>query len=81
MSDSGTMSDNGTYPAYSDREQVIQHDLRHALFTLRTGIALLEQVREDPEKFSEVKHLLDHEIANASDLVNELLRRPDLLPD
>jgi hypothetical protein len=81
--DNGLMSDNGTFSPimYSNRGQVIQHDLRHALFTLRTGIALLEQVRDEPDKFAEVKQLLDQEVATASRLVDELLGRPNVLAD
>lgn len=85
MNDNGNSTfydGNSTYDGnatwYSDRRQCLPHDLRHALFTLRTGIALLGQVREDPEKFAEVQQLLENEVGTASELVNELLGRPDL---
>lgn len=80
MSTISTISGNGSTSCLSDRRQA-NHDLRHALFTLRTGIALLGQVREDPDKFAEVQQLLHHEVKAASDLVEELLVRPDRTTD
>jgi hypothetical protein len=81
----GIMSNNGNSTLYNgssswglDRRRCLQHDLRHALFTLRTGIALLGQVRDDPERTAELQQLLEHEVATASTLVDELLQRPDL---
>jgi hypothetical protein len=79
------MNDNGNTTLYNgspswglDRRRCLQHDLRHALFTLRTGIALLGQVREDPERFAELQQLLEHEVGTASTLIDELMGRPDL---
>jgi hypothetical protein len=67
------MSINDSPVSHTDPRQVIQHDLRHALFTLRTGIALLEQVREDPEKFAEIHQLLQQELTTTSRLIDEVL--------
>lgn len=71
------MSNNGRLSGYVDRRQALQHDLRHALFTLRTGISLLGQVRDDPARFSDVQQLLERELGTASGLIEELLSRPD----
>lgn len=67
------MSVNGSFPQQVDRRQIVHHDLRHALFTLRTGITLLEQVREDPAKFAEIHRLLQQELTTAAGLIDEVL--------
>lgn len=58
----------------NETRRSLAHDLRHALFALRTGIDLLPQVRGDAQETAEIHALLKQEIANASKIAEQLLQ-------
>ena len=56
----------------NDRVRQLSHDLRHCLYTIRTGIELLRQTDGDAARV-EVLSLMENDQQVASRLIDELL--------
>ena len=62
-----------------DRVRQLSHDLRHCLYTVRTGTQLLRQSLGQSDGASQILTLMEDDQDRAAELVDELLalvRRP-----
>ena len=52
----------------------LRHDLRHVLYVFDLAFRLLEESRDDPQRFDEILQMLRKERQNLDELLDELLQ-------